>query len=84
MKSIEHYVQLTHCIDLMLKELGKTKLVEKTVRDVKVVTNFNYNHSYLLVFMRSPEYYSGALIRLGVTRFATNYISLQRMIDRRN
>ena len=64
-----------HYIDLMLKDFAKTKLVEKTVRDVKFVTNFIYNHSLLLTLIRSPECYGGDLIRLGVTRSATNYIA---------
>ena len=34
--------------------------------------------------MRSPECCSGNLIRPGVTRFATNYITLQSIIDKRN
>ena len=71
----------THCIDLMLKDFGKTKLIKMTVRDARIVTNFIYNYSYLLAFMRSPECYSGDLSGLGVTRFATNYITLQSMID---
>ncbi len=73
-----------HCIDLILKDFGRTKLVEKTVREAKVVTNFIYNHSYLLAFMRSPECCGGDLIRPGVTRFATNYIALQSIIDKRS
>ena len=55
-----------HCIDLMLNDFGKTKLVEKTVRDAKVVTNFIYNYSFLLALMRSPECCGGDLIRSGV------------------
>ena len=54
---------IAHCIDLMLKNFGKTKLVEKTLRDARVVTNFIYNHSYLLAFMRSPKCCNGDLIR---------------------
>ena len=56
-----------HCIDQMLKDFEKTKLVEKIVRDARVVTNFIYNHSYLLAFIRSLECCGGDLIRPGVT-----------------
>ena len=43
-----------HCIDMILKDFGRTKLLEKTVREAKIVTNFIYSHSYLLALMRSP------------------------------
>ena len=72
-----------HCIDIMLKNFGKMKLLEKTVRDAMVGTNYIYNHSYLLTLMRSPKCCAGDMIRLGVTRFATNYITLQSMLDRK-
>ena len=68
----------------MLKDFGKTKLMTKTVKEVKVITNFIFNHSYLLVFMRLAECCGGNLIRPGVTQFATNFITLQSMIDKRN
>lgn len=55
-----------------------------TVRDAKVITNFIYNYSYLLACMRSLECYIGDLIHPGVIRFATNYITLQSMLDRKN
>ena len=73
-----------HCIDVILKDFEKTNLVEKTVREIKIVTNFIYNYSYLLAFIRSLECYGGDLIRPRVTQFATNYIALQSMIDKRN
>ena len=56
-----------HCIDLLFKDFRKTKLVEKTIRDAKVVTNFIYNHSFLLALIRSLECYGGDLICPGVT-----------------
>ena len=48
MKKYEIYwtSRVVYCIDLMLKDFGKTKLVEKTLRDAKVVINFIYNHLY--------------------------------------
>ena len=67
---------VAHCIDLILKDFGKSKLVEMIVMDVRTITNFIYNHSYILAFTRTSECCGGDLIRPGVTQYATNYIAL--------
>jgi hypothetical protein len=72
-----------HCIDLILKDFGKTRVIEKAVRKARMITNFIYNHSGLLAYMRSTDVCGGDLIRPGVTRFATNYIALQSILDKK-
>ena len=57
----------TYCIHLMLKDFGKKKLVKKIVRDARIITNFIYNHSYILAFMRSPKCCGSDLNHPGVT-----------------
>ncbi|XP_077249199.1 uncharacterized protein LOC143888647 [Tasmannia lanceolata] len=70
-----------HCIDLMLKDIGKKKTVKKVVDEARSVTNFLYNHGYILSIMRNMC--GGDLVRPGLTRFATNYIALQSMLDKK-
>jgi hypothetical protein len=73
-----------HCIDLILKDFSKTKLLNRVVGQARSVTTFIYNRTYLLTYMRSQECCGGDLIRPGVTRFATNYIALQSMLDKKS
>ncbi|XP_077242611.1 uncharacterized protein LOC143883140 [Tasmannia lanceolata] len=70
-----------HCIDRMLKDIGKTERVKNVVTEVRSVTNFLYNHGYVLSLMR--EKCGGDLVRPGLTRFATNYMALQSMLDKK-
>ena len=46
----------TYCIDLMLTDF------RKTIKDAKTVTNFIYNHSFLLALMKLRECCDGDLI----------------------
>ncbi|XP_077247296.1 uncharacterized protein LOC143887072 [Tasmannia lanceolata] len=72
---------VAHYIDLMLKDIGKKKTVRKVVHEARSVTNFLYNHGYILSIMRNMC--GGDLVRPGLTRFATNYIALQSMLDKK-
>ncbi|RDY06908.1 hypothetical protein CR513_09041, partial [Mucuna pruriens] len=56
-----------HCLDLMLEDIGKIAKVKKVIqRDIKLV-GYIYNHSMALNIMH------------GVTRFATTFLTLQRL-----
>ncbi|XP_058097309.1 uncharacterized protein LOC131242586 [Magnolia sinica] len=70
-----------HCIDLMLEEIGQRDSVRKTIQDARKVTNFIYNHSWLLAAMR--ECCGGDIVRPGATRFATNFIALDSLYRHR-
>ncbi|XP_077215765.1 uncharacterized protein LOC143850392 [Tasmannia lanceolata] len=70
-----------HCIDLMMKDIGKKKAVRKVVDEARSVTKFLYNHGHILSIMRNMC--GGDLVRPGLTRFATNYIALQSMLDKK-
>lgn len=41
-----------HCIDFMLKDMGKLETVRNAVEDSRTITNFIYNHGYVLAMMR--------------------------------
>ncbi|XP_042491458.1 uncharacterized protein LOC122071178 [Macadamia integrifolia] len=64
-----------HCIDLMLKDMGKLKIVQTVVERARQVSTFVYNHGFSLNLLR--EKCGGDLVKPGLTRFATNYIAFQ-------
>ncbi|XP_028057107.1 uncharacterized protein LOC114261099 [Camellia sinensis] len=68
-----------HCIDLMLKDIANKKSVAKVIEDGKTITNFIYNSGWVLdlirKFTRDRE-----LIRLAITRFATNFIAIESIV----
>ncbi|KAH9310967.1 hypothetical protein KI387_026002, partial [Taxus chinensis] len=65
-----------HCLDLLLEDIGKLSWVKNVVEDTRNITKFIYNHTWVLNLMR--EHTNGKeLVRSGVTRFATNFITLQ-------
>ncbi|KAL6327522.1 hypothetical protein AAG906_021608 [Vitis piasezkii] len=63
-----------HCIDLMFEDIGKRTSVADLITKARKITNFIYNHSWLLVQMR--KVCGGDIVRPGATRFATNYMAL--------
>ena len=68
-----------HCIDLMLEDIGKLPWVQDVVHECKQITKYIYNHAWVLSLMR--EYTEGELSRPAVTRFATNFLSLQSLLN---
>lgn len=72
----------THCIDLMLEDIGKISMVNNMIRDAKSITNLFYRHVRLLAIMR--QFVNGDLVRAGTTRFATSYLNLRSLYDKRN
>jgi hypothetical protein len=70
-----------HCIDLMLKDIGSHQSVRKVVDQARKITNYIYNHHWVLSLMR--EKCGGDIIRPGMTRFATNYIALKSLLEKK-
>jgi hypothetical protein len=72
-----------HYLDLMLENIADKRyfpIVDDTIRKAKHVTKFIYNHGWVLDLMRR-EYTNGReLCRPAITRFATNFFSLQCFI----
>ena len=64
-----------HCIDLMLEDVGKIPFIKEVVDQARSITKFIYNHAWVLSLMRRCTR-NRELLRPGITRFATNFISL--------
>ena len=70
-----------HCIDLMFEDIGKRDSVAQFIRNAQKITNFIYNHGWLLAKMR--QVCGGDIMRPRATRFATNYIALNSLLKKR-
>ena len=70
-----------HCIDLIFEDISKRPSVIDVINNAHKITNFIYNHGWLLAQMR--KYYGGDIVLLGATRFATNYIALESLLKKR-
>ena len=70
----------SHYIDLTFEDIGKRATVLKLITNARKITNFIYNHGWLLAKMR--KVCGGDIVRLGATRFATNYIALESLLKK--
>ena len=70
-----------HCIDLIFKDIGKRESVSDLITNARKITNFIYNHGWLLETMR--KVCGGDIVRPGAIRFATNYIALASLLKKR-
>ncbi|XP_078152571.1 uncharacterized protein LOC144547747 [Carex rostrata] len=79
---MDHYSHIfwtpcaAHCIDLMLEDIGNTDEIKDVVQKAQNFTNFIYNHQWALNLMHEATN-NRELLRPGITRFATNFITLQ-------
>ncbi|RVX18652.1 hypothetical protein CK203_006385 [Vitis vinifera] len=68
-----------HCIDLMLEDIGSMKQIKETLDQAKMITGFIYNSlkvvNLMKVFTKDRD-----LLRPGIIRFATEFISLESLI----
>jgi hypothetical protein len=70
-------------LDLILEDIGKLSVIKKTITRAQFLVGFIYNHTMALNIMRSHT--GGAeLIRSGVTRFATTFLTLQRLYKQKH
>ena len=70
-----------HCIDLMFEDTAKRATVSELITNARKITNFIYNHGWLLAKVR--KVCGGDIVRPGATRFATNYIALESLLKKR-
>ena len=70
----------TRYIDLIFKDIGKRLGITDVINNARKITNFIYNHGWLLAQMR--KYCGGDIVRPRVTRFATNYIALDSLFKK--
>ncbi|KAM1523187.1 hypothetical protein ACFX10_013237 [Malus domestica] len=61
--------------------MGKRENVATVVKRARTITNYIYNHGWLLAKMR--EFCRGEIIRPATTRFATNYIALNSLLKKK-
>lgn len=71
-----------HVLDLMLEDIGSMPLPCETVKKAKKITSYIYNHTWVLNLMREHTK-NKELARPAITRFATNYLTLQSILDNR-
>ena len=72
-----------HCIDLMLKDIGKLGVHEDTIAKANKLTVYIYRHTWVLNLMREHTK-NRNLARPAVTRFATAYLTLKSILNQRN
>ena len=70
----------THCIALMFEDIGKRAIVLELITNARKITNFIYNHGWLLAKIR--KVYGGDIVRAGETIFATNDIALESLLKK--
>lgn len=68
------------CIDLMLENLADPRyfpMIDETLNKAKKITQFIYNHAWVLSLMRKEFTGGRDLCRPAISRFATHFLSLQ-------
>ena len=68
-----------HCIDLMLEDIGKMDGIKETIAERKRITSFIYNSDKVVNLMKSHTK-NRELLRPGITRFATEFISMESLL----
>ena len=78
-KHLFWYPCAAYCIDLILEDIGSMKSVKGTLDDAKMITSVIYNSlkvvNLMKLFIRDRD-----LLRPGITRFATEFISIESLI----
>ena len=69
-----------HYIDLMFEDIGKRDSVAQMIGNDRKITNFIYNHGWLVAKMR--QVCGEDIVRPGATRFSTNYIALNNLLKK--
>lgn len=72
-----------HCIDLMLEDIGKIPSISQTLKRAMTVNGYIYVRPGVVNMLRS---FTGQveLVRPAMTRFATSFLTLQRIHKQRN
>eukprot|EP00253_Pinus_taeda_P006848 PITA_06848 len=69
----------THCLNLLLEDMGKLFFIKEVVDMARSVPKFIYNHAFVLSLMRRFTR-NEELQCPAITRFATNFITLQCLL----
>ena len=73
----------THTINLMLQGIGNLPKFKVVIEKAKAFTIFIYAHHKTLNLMRKHTK-KGDIVRPGVTRFATSFLTLQSLMDKKS
>ncbi|XP_022880856.1 uncharacterized protein LOC111398153 [Olea europaea var. sylvestris] len=71
----------THNLNLMLEGISKLPSFKGVIRKAKSFTIFIYAHHKTLALMR--KFTKREIVRPGVTRFATSFLTLQSLLDKK-
>ncbi|XP_038711803.1 uncharacterized protein LOC120005997 [Tripterygium wilfordii] len=71
----------THMVNLMLEAIGKLPRFKNAIDKARALTRFIYAHHSTLSMMRKMTK-KRDIVRPGVTRFATNYLCLQSLVEK--
>ncbi|XP_068660147.1 uncharacterized protein [Aristolochia californica] len=72
-----------YCIDRMLEDFVKIKMVGECMEKGKRITKFIYNRPWLLNLVKKEYTFGRELVRPAVTRFATDFLILQSLLEHR-
>lgn len=72
-----------HCLNLLLKDIGSLPHIMDLASKASKVTKFIYNHMVFLSWLRKRDGWK-EIVRPGVTRFATTFITLKNIHDHQN
>ena len=70
----------THCLDLMLEDLGKIPWIKKCVEQARNICKFIYNRAWVLNLMRWHTK-NKELSHPAVTRFPTKFLTLKSFLN---
>ncbi|XP_054820636.1 uncharacterized protein LOC129319559 [Prosopis cineraria] len=73
----------THCLNLILSDIGKIEIVSSLATRASMVSKFIYNHVFLLAWLKKREGWT-EIIRSGATRFATTFIALKSIYEHKH
>lgn len=68
------------CLDLILEDFAKIEWISGTIEQARTITRFVYNHSVVLNMVRRYTY-GNDIVEPGISRSATNFIILKRMVN---
>lgn len=71
----------THTIDLMLEGIAKISKFRDVIEKAKAFTVFIYSHHKILAMMRKYTKRRD-IVRPGMTRFATTFLTLQSLFEK--
>ncbi|XP_054781961.1 uncharacterized protein LOC129289181 [Prosopis cineraria] len=73
----------THCLNLILSDIGKMEIISSLATRASMISKFIYNHVFLLAWLRKREGWI-EIICLRATQFATTFIALKSIYEHKH